>query len=139
MRAEARPEPHLEPPGLTAQQPAAELGAAVDESLAEMAHQLEAALRKPAAKADRSDAREPRTAPMPRPPLRAEHAPAADAAAAAPAPSSAVSPPPTRAARAADPAKPVRAETKQPNPGKSLYDSLEQEMASLLGRPAAKQ
>jgi hypothetical protein len=33
--------------------------------------------------------------------------------------------------------KPVRAEAK-PKEGKALYDTLEQEMASLLGRPANK-
>ena len=39
--------------------------------------------------------------------------------------------------------KPARQEAKagrgEPKPAKGLYDSLEQEMASLLGRPAARQ
>jgi hypothetical protein len=34
--------------------------------------------------------------------------------------------------------KPAQAEVKPAGPPKSLYDSLEQEMASLLGRPPGK-
>jgi hypothetical protein len=90
-----------------------------------MAHKLEAALRKP--KAERAAA--PSAAPA-----AAEAAPDAEAAAAAAAPAPAAA---ARTNRAAE-AKPARPETKQPNPGKALYDSLEQEMASLLGRPTAK-
>jgi flagellar protein FliO/FliZ len=95
---------------------AAESAASIDQSLADMAHKLEAALRKP--KADRAEL---------------------NAAAGAP--------PSTDAPSAAAPArnrpietKPARTEAKppQPNPGKTLYDSLEQEMASLLGRSNAK-
>jgi flagellar protein FliO/FliZ len=121
-QASARPHPP-EPRMPIAQPPAPEPEAAVDQSLVDMAHRLEAALRKPNAKADRSDGR---AAPMPRAPMPSEHAPPAEAA---PAPAS-----PARPGRAAD-AKPQRADAKQPNPGKMLYDSLEQEMASLLGRP----
>ena len=98
---------------------AAEPGPTIDQSLAEMAHKLEAALRKP--KAERAAA-----APSAAPPA-AEATPDAEASATAAA----------RNNRAAE-AKPARPETKQPNPGKALYDSLEQEMASLLGRPTAK-
>ena len=99
---------------------AAEPGPSIDQSLAEMAHKLEAALRKP--KAERAAA--PGEASV-----NAEAA--ADATAAAP------PVPAARINRAAD-AKPARTDAKQPNPGKALYDSLEQEMASLLGRPSAK-
>ena len=104
---------------------AAETGPSIDQSLAEMAHKLEAALRKP--KAERAAA-----APNAAPPA-AEAAPDAQATAASAAPS------PAAAARnnGAE-AKPARPDAKQPNPGKALYDSLEQEMASLLGRPSAK-
>jgi flagellar protein FliO/FliZ len=85
--------------------------AAADQSLAEMAHRLEAALRKP--KSGAPPAPGARVAP-PAPP-------AEDAAAAQPA---------TQSRPAPGAAKPGQ--------GKALYDSLEQEMASLLGRPAGK-
>jgi flagellar protein FliO/FliZ len=119
----ARPHPP-EPRAPAAQPAAADPEAATDQSLAEMAHRLEAALRKPNAKADRS---EPRAPAAPRAPMPSEHA----------APPEGAPPPPPRSARAAD-ARPPRADGKQPNPGKMLYDSLEQEMASLLGRPTSK-
>lgn len=106
---------------------AAEPGPSIDQSLAEMAHKLEAALRKPKAE---------RVAVVPTPaPAPAEGTASAEANAAAAAPAPAA--PAARNNRPAD-GKPVRPETKQPNPGKALYDSLEQEMASLLGRPTAK-
>jgi hypothetical protein len=118
-RQEARPEPRLPP----AQPAPAESAASIDQSLADMAHKLEAALRKP--KADRA---EPRAAGAPPP---SNEAPAA----AAPAPTPAAGPARNRVIET----KPARNDPKQPpNPGKALYDSLEQEMASLLGRPAAK-
>lgn len=135
-RQETRQEPHPElrpEPRIPAPQPAATESEETDQSLAEMAHRLEAALRKPNAKPERSDAREPRAAPMPRPAAPDEPAePAPTPPVTAPAPAA-----PARAARAAEP-KPPRADAKQPSPGKTLYDSLEQEMASLLGRPTGK-
>ena len=85
-----------------------------------MAQRLEAALRKP--KTSRA-ARKPRHLP-----LATEDAEQAEEQTAAP--------PPPRAARPTE-AKPARAEAK-PKEGKALYDTLEQEMASLLGRPANK-
>jgi hypothetical protein len=119
--AETRTEPRAEPPRMpAAQQPAAE-PAAVDQSLAEMAQRLEAALRKPKA----ADTRPPIT---PAPSAAPEEEVEETIAAAAPAPS--------RPARSAE-TKPARAEPK-PKEGKALYDTLEQEMASLLGRPASK-
>jgi flagellar biogenesis protein FliO len=83
--------------------------AAADQNLANMAHQLEAALRRPAAEAAELKRVEPklvqRSEPAPRP---------------APKPAAAV---------AAASVAPAAAQQKQP------FDSLEQEMASLLGRP----
>ncbi len=111
-RAEPRPEPRSEPrpeprpePRVAAAAPAAAEVAAADQSLAEMAQRLEAALRKPGT---------PAAAPEPPPPPQ----------------------PQQRAApRPAEP-KPARTEPK-PNQT-TLYDNLEQEMASLLGRPTNK-
>jgi flagellar protein FliO/FliZ len=113
-RIETR-EPRMEPPRVPAPPPIDP--SAADQSLAEMAQRLEAALRKPKA-----------------PDLRA--APAADDAAEPAEEQVAAPPPPPRAARSAE-AKPARAEPK-PKEGKALYDTLEQEMASLLGRPPNK-
>jgi flagellar protein FliO/FliZ len=103
-----------EPRMSNAQASVAEPGAAVDQSLAEMAHRLEAALRKPTPKPD--TARDARPNPMPRSATPAEPNPLDDLG--------------TMPPRAAD--------TRQLNAGKMLYDSLEQEMASLLGRPTGK-
>ena len=92
--------------------PAAEtqFNPAADQNLAEMAQRLEAALRRP------SKPEEPRFA-------EAAPMPEADEAQRAP----------------AAPTRPARADKQQPAGGKSsLYDSLEQEMASLLGRPGNK-
>jgi len=98
--------------------------AAADQSLAEMAHRLEAALRKPNAPAE---ARGP--APQPR-----QAQPAEQTAAPEPPPA----PPQPRAARPAEP-KPARnAPPAKPPQSTTLYDNLEQEMASLLGRPTNK-
>ena len=111
-QAEARaPEPRLpDPPPAPA---AAAVDASTDQSLAEMAHRLEAALRKPGA-------------------------PAAPAAPQAAAPAEPAPPaPPQRAPRPAEPRPAPRADVK-PNKSTTLYDNLEQEMASLLGRPPNK-
>jgi len=100
---------------------------AADQNLAEMAQRLEAALRRPAKD-------------NPAPPMRAAGEPEADdmeeptgaAPSRAPAPSDAIRP-----ARS-DARPPARPESKPVAQQKSLYDSLEQEMASLLGRPNGK-
>lgn len=128
-RQPIKAEPRLSPPQQApAPAPAAaEAGPSIDQSLAEMAHKLEAALRKP--KAER-----PPAAPNAPAAPAAEAVSDAEASTAAPLPPAAPAP---RANRAAE-AKPARPDAKQPNPGKALYDSLEQEMASLLGRPTAK-
>jgi flagellar protein FliO/FliZ len=98
------------------QQPAAAeapFAAAADQNLAEMAHRLEAVLRRPGG--GKAEAR-----PEPKPRPFAEPAPMAE-------PGPLEQPPsePRREAKAA----PLQ---------RSLYDSLEQEMASLLGRPGSK-
>ncbi len=127
-RAEPRSEPRVPTPPANAESPSA-----VDQNLAEMAHRLEAALRKPKT-ADAREAAAPSAAAraMPSPEPRAEaEAPAPPAPSPPPAP-----PAPPRAARPAD-AKPARPEVPAKE-GKALYDSLEQEMASLLGRPTSK-
>jgi len=132
QRAESRPEaprPEARRPAVPAAAPSAapsaspappiapapaEAAATPDQSLADMAQRLEAALRKPIAET--------------RPQGGAPRAATAGEPAAA-----AVESAPPRLPRPAA-AKP-RAETK-PNQGKAtVYDSLEQEMASLLGRP----
>ena len=123
---EPRPEPRA-PAVQSAPTPTPAETAAADQSLAEMAHRLEAALRKPNAPAD---ARAP--APQPRQTQPAEQAAAPEPAPAPP------SPPQPRAVRPAEP-KPVRsAPPAKPPQSTTLYDNLEQEMASLLGRPTNK-
>jgi flagellar protein FliO/FliZ len=120
-RNEHRPEPRAPVPP-----PAAE-PAAVDQSLAEMAQRLEAALRKPKA----VDTRAPAAPPPPEHPEMDEEEEIA--ASAPPAP-------PPRPLRPAE-AKLARPEVKakeSAKEGKAIYDTLEQEMASLLGRPASK-
>jgi flagellar protein FliO/FliZ len=129
---EPRPEPRAEPRiPAPPQAPAAADTAAADQSLAEMAHRLEAALRKPNA---------PPEARTPAPPRAA---PAADQAAAPEPPALAPPPPPmSRAARPlAEPKQPPQrgnAPATKPAQSGTLYDNLEQEMASLLGRPTNK-
>jgi len=124
--AESRPEPRPEPrsePRIPAPQPApvpaSAESAAADQSLAEMAHRLEAALRKPGAPAPAA------ASSRPTPPAEQNAAP--ESVPPAPLP---------RAARPIEPKAP-RSETKQNKPT-TLYDNLEQEMASLLGRPTNK-
>jgi len=95
--------------------PATSAATEADKSLADMAQRLEAALRKPGAAAEnRPSAAPPRPAPS--------HEHAADAAPAMPRP-----PRPS-------PAKPAQPDAKPSQSKTALYDSLEQEMASLLGR-----
>ena len=111
-RTEHRPEPPRAPPAPPAGDPAA-----ADQSLAEMAQRLEAALRKPKAPELRPSATS----------ASGEDAEETEEQSGAP---------PPRSARSTE-AKPARAEAK-PKEGKALYDTLEQEMASLLGRPPNK-
>jgi len=127
-RADARQEPHI-----PAAHPVSTEAAAADQSLAEMAHRLEAALRKPNTKTNRSAAPEPRIPPLPRAAAPAEQAASVEQATPPPVPPPLAARPP----RTND-TRPPRADAKQPDSGKALYDSLEQEMASLLGRPTVK-
>jgi flagellar protein FliO/FliZ len=113
-RAESRPEPRLVPTPPAAAAPVET--AAADQSLAEMAHRLEAALRKPGA-------------PAPAPAAPAVVATATEAAPPAP---------PTRGARPAEPKLAAPRADVKPNKSTTLYENLEQEMASLLGRPTNK-
>jgi flagellar protein FliO/FliZ len=128
---EARVEPRAEPRAPTpavqaAPTPTPADTAAADQSLAEMAHRLEAALRKPNAEA-RGPASQPR-----------QESRQAQPAEQTPAPEAPPAPPQPRAARPAEP-KPARsAPPAKPPQSTTLYDNLEQEMASLLGRPTNK-
>jgi hypothetical protein len=109
---EPPPAPMREPPPAPAiTEP--ELNASADQNLAEMAQRLEAALRRPA---KTNGVRSAEAAPR---------AVTADTDA------------PQSHPRAAPPAEPSPARA-EPKPAKSLYDSLEKEMASLLGRPGGK-
>jgi hypothetical protein len=96
----------------------AEFNAAADQNLADMAQRLEAALRRPG-KVNEARPADGATRAMTAE-LAAQRAP--------------VVPLPRPAAPAPDAPAP-RAEQK---PGKSVYESLEKEMASLLGRPSGK-
>jgi len=132
-RAEPRPEPRA-PAVQPAPTPTPADTAAADQSLAEMAHRLEAALRKPNAPADaRAPAPQPRQEPRQEP---RQAQPAEQAAAPEPLPSP-PAPPQPRVARPAEP-KPARSAPAKPPQSTTLYDNLEQEMASLLGRPTNK-
>ena len=117
-RPEARPDPR------NGSQPTSpEAIAAADKTLAEMAQRLEAALRKP--KAVES------APPGPARAVASEQIPVVDAPAAPVA-----QPTPMRPLRPVD-TKPARTENK-PGEGKAIYETLEQEMANLLGRQPSK-
>jgi flagellar protein FliO/FliZ len=137
---EARAEPRVVEPRPEPRAPAVQAAptpadaAAADQSLAEMAHRLEAALRKPNAPAEaRAGAPQPRQEPRqePRQAQPPEQAAAPEPQPAPPAPSQ------PRAARPAE-SKPARSAPAKPPQSTTLYDNLEQEMASLLGRPTNK-
>ena len=124
-----------------------------DQNLSEMAQRLEAALRRPAKSDDaRAAPPAPKAAGEPAPESEAFAAPAApsprpDAALRRPFKTDAPAPktPGEPAAASsdetpADPARGARGKSAdaKPAPQKSFYDSLEQEMASLLNRPTPK-
>lgn len=132
---EARPSPP-EPPRKepAAQQPAAGEApheSSADANLAEMAQRLEAALRRPLS---HSGEQRPSSPPKPAEPERAQPPspprPIGEAGRAET----------PRAPEPHPPAEPTPAkpETKPPS-SKSVFDSLEEEMASLLGRPKSKE
>ena len=122
------PAPQQPAPPPQAPAPAAEapLHSPADQNLAEMAQRLEAALRRPA-KADGFGEPPPRAA---QPAFEPEQVESEDYA--PPPPPRAPAPAEARPARTE--ARPARAD-KTAAPKSSLYDSLEQEMASLLNRP----
>src|SRR5262249_5805204 len=130
QRQEQRAEPRLEPrkpmqpatppspPPYTAAGPG-DAGAGRDQTPAQTVHRRAAALRTHPgeARARGSQAR---------PQASAEQAPRSDSLPA----------PPPRIPRASD-QRPATTETNKPNQGKTaIYDTLEQEMANLLGRPS---
>jgi flagellar protein FliO/FliZ len=108
-----------------------------------MAQRLEAALRRPPRTDDARPAQgTPQAAPQAAPKAAPEPEPAEETDEYTPAPAATFAPPAARAA--AEAARPARGDAKparidaKPAMQKSLYDSLEQEMASLLGRPNTK-
>jgi hypothetical protein len=117
------PEPRLAEPRSPVPPPPAgnEAFAAAEKNLADMAHRLEAALRRPSP---------PGPEPRPAPPDARPPRPVDPVAALDPLAPPAAPPNPLEPKHEPEPAKPA--------PGKSLYDSLEQEMANLLGRPPGK-
>ena len=125
-RQELRAEPRLETrkplpaAAPSAPQPSAAGGeAATDQSLADMAQRLEAALRKPATEAH-TPGSQPRSAPSADQSTRGDSPP----------------PAPPRNPRGAE-QRPASPEVNKPNQSKAaIYDTLEQEMANLLGRPS---
>jgi hypothetical protein len=103
--------------------------ASADQNLAEMAQRLEAALRRPKAPEPRAPETAPKPmmmAPPPSEPMMPEPSPMPTAAE------------PNASRDDAPPAPPQQQRAAAAKPGKSVYDSLEQEMASLLGRPNSK-
>jgi hypothetical protein len=128
QRQEQRTEPRLEPrkpaqPAGPASPPPASAGATSEaapggeQSLADMAQRLEAALRKPAGEA------------RPGSPARPAALPEASRSESAP-------PAPPRNSRAGE-QRPASADAGKSNQNKTaVYDTLEQEMANLLGRPS---
>jgi hypothetical protein len=129
----SRPQPATPQPPVAAAPPAdPPFNSAADQNLAEMAQRLEAALRRPG-KDDNRPAPPPRAAGELEADDVEELAPPPPVAppARAPVPSEAARPPRSEA-------RPARPESKPVAQQKSLYDSLEQEMASLLGRPNGK-
>ncbi|MFZ2075425.1 MAG: flagellar biosynthesis protein FliO [Xanthobacteraceae bacterium] len=129
QRPDQRAEPRLEPrkpvqPAAPSSPPPSiatgggENAAGGDQNLADMAQRLEAALRKPA-----GEARIPATSA--RPPASPDQAARSDSL-----------PPPPRNPRVSE-QRPATPEANKPNQSKTaIYDTLEQEMANLLGRPS---
>jgi flagellar protein FliO/FliZ len=142
IAARREPRPRLQPAAASA--PAAPLPAKfqppTDQNLAEMAQRLEAALRRPNMRDEaRTLAPTPKVEPRPVEPRPEETRPE-ETSEPVPAPES----PAASSAAATDASAPARNDERaarnepKPAPQKSLYESLEQEMASLLGRPPNK-
>jgi len=146
----AAPPPRLEPmPPPPAFEPAPPPAAQNDQNLAEMAQQLEAALRRAPAPEGRPPVTDalavpppPKSADVARPPLRdfkPRSEPKADMpkADAKPEPKFEMNPDFAPPEPKAEPKLSAKPEPK-PVSGKALFDNLEEEMASLLGRPSGK-
>jgi flagellar protein FliO/FliZ len=138
-RREARPRP--QPPAASAPAvapvvaPAAKFTPSADQNLAEMAQRLEAALRRPNTRVEeRAPAPSPKVEPRLPEPVAEEAAEPIAVPEGSASPASAANEP---SAPARGDERPARTDSK-PAPQRSLYDSLEQEMASLLGRPGNK-
>jgi flagellar protein FliO/FliZ len=132
-RRELRARPQPPSPSAPASAPAADakFTSPADQNLAGMAQRLEAALRRP----NRTDdVQPPQSAPNAEP-----SGEETDELTPPPAssPGSRAAPPADTPTPARNDGRPARSDAK-PVPQKSLYDSLEQEMASLLGRPGSK-
>jgi flagellar protein FliO/FliZ len=139
-RPQAAPPAPPAPPAAAAE---GQFNSSADQNLAEMAQRLEAALRRPPRTDDARPAQgTPQAAPQAAPKAAPEPEPAEETDEYTPAPAATFAPPAARAA--AEAARPARGDAKparidaKPAMQKSLYDSLEQEMASLLGRPNTK-
>jgi flagellar protein FliO/FliZ len=134
-----RPEPAPRMPEPAQRMPLhAEPTAQSDHNLAEMAHQLEAALRRAPAPEGRPPVTDPHAMPPGAPPAAktgdAARAPARDF-------KSRVEPKfEPKAEPKFEPKFEPKPEPREPaaTPGKNLYENLEEEMASLLGRPPGK-
>jgi hypothetical protein len=128
VRREARPRPaSAVPPSTPSIRPTdGRLPSTADQNLAEMAQRLEAALRRPARN---EQARPVEVEPN-------EEATPAQGQEFTPAPSAPAGAEPPKSQRSEG--NPPRGGEPKPQQQKSLYDSLEQEMASLLGRPNNK-
>jgi flagellar protein FliO/FliZ len=128
----SRPQPmtsrrEMEPPPVDVHQ----APPTADTNLSDMAHKLEAALRRPAAAPRRVV--DPEATPMvpEAPPASTPEADAGSRPPADTAPAPRTPAPPPQAKPAASDAKPA--------PQKSVFDTLEEEMAGLLGKPPGKQ
>ena len=117
MRRPAQPAaPSSPPPSVAAS--GGEAAAGGDQNLADMAQRLEAALRKPSGEA-RAPANQARPAAAPDQAARSDSSP----------------PPPPRNPRGSE-QRPAPPDANKPDQTKTaIYDTLEQEMANLLGRP----
>jgi hypothetical protein len=123
-----RSRPMVPPPAPAADDPPEQNA---DQNLAEMAQRLEAALRRPKP----TEPRQPDAAP--RHPMMAPAAPEPMMSESVPIPTADAAPHPDDMSPAAPQQRaPSRGDAAKPQ--KSVYDSLEQEMASLLGRPNSK-
>lgn len=137
-------EPVVREPSLREPEPAPR---AADHNLAEMASRLEAALRRP----PQAEGRPPVTDPLavsaaPKAPevkapdVKAPDVKAPGVAPAAPRSVEVKVPQPSTSDMVASESKPAESKAKSAKPAtNAIYDNLEQEMASLLGRPATKQ